>query len=162
MKVPYNILFSATLFVCIMAKEDLDFVDTEPARDNEAALKCDACRIVTEKVSLSSIETLCIYIYIPVCCVQTALFLYNYLACLLHTYTKVCGNIYCEKNACTALVNQHNISFNYCIIYLFLCSTIICLPVNILKGNFFFFFLFLFYLVTYKFEDIFGSLRPSV
>lgn len=38
-----------------MAKEDVDFVDTESAGDNEAALKCDACGIVAEKVSHFSV-----------------------------------------------------------------------------------------------------------
>lgn len=56
MKVQCNILFSATLFVCIMAKENLDFVDTEPTGDNEAALKCDACKIVTQKFAEAFFE----------------------------------------------------------------------------------------------------------
>ncbi|KAG0720238.1 hypothetical protein GWK47_048910 [Chionoecetes opilio] len=51
MKLPHNILLSATFFVCIIAKGDLDFIDTESNGDSQTALKCDACRIIAEKFS---------------------------------------------------------------------------------------------------------------
>ena len=63
MKLPHNILFSATLFVCIMAKKDLDFIDTDPNGDGEAALKCDACTIIIQKVSLIYMDFVSIFIF---------------------------------------------------------------------------------------------------
>lgn len=57
MKLSHSILLSTTLFACIAAKEDVDFVDTETDGDSEAALKCDACRIIAQKVSLSCMNT---------------------------------------------------------------------------------------------------------
>lgn len=49
MKLPHNLLLSATLYMCIMGKEDVDFIDTESTQDKEAAQKCDACTIVARK-----------------------------------------------------------------------------------------------------------------
>ncbi|XP_050707092.1 uncharacterized protein LOC126992403, partial [Eriocheir sinensis] len=49
MKLPHNLLLSATLYMCIMGKEDVDFIDTESTQDKEAAQKCDVGTIVARK-----------------------------------------------------------------------------------------------------------------
>ncbi|XP_071530206.1 marginal zone B- and B1-cell-specific protein-like [Panulirus ornatus] len=49
MKIPHLSWIFVALCLCVRAEGDIDFVDTETEEDAEAALKCDACKIVASK-----------------------------------------------------------------------------------------------------------------